>query len=151
MSGHEHDASFKCKWICTVLSCSLDEYLNLLDDDSVRTETIVHDVLKSVINPNESLRASNSIYPMDDLLRGMVIHAPHPHGRRYAAVALHIASGRGPDTIVNSANAWLKHLLLPSLSSISCIPLQLIICLVLISARTIQPSSSQMHTFGATE
>jgi hypothetical protein len=73
---------------------------------------------------------------MDKLLRGMVIYAPHPHGQCYAAVALHIASGRGPDTIVNLANAWLKNLLLPSLSSISCIPFQLIVYLVLISART---------------
>jgi hypothetical protein len=83
MSGHERDASFKS--ICTVLSCSLGEYLNLFDDDSVHTPEAV---LKSVIDPNESLRASNSLYPMDDLLRGMVIHAPHPHGRGYAAVAL---------------------------------------------------------------
>ena len=45
----------------------------------------------------------------------MLKHAPHPLGRRYVAICLHIAHQKGEDGVVNAAKAWLDNLLLPSL------------------------------------
>jgi hypothetical protein len=44
----------------------------------------------------------------------MLEHAPHPLGRRYVAVSLHVAHQNGEDEVVNAAKAWLDNLFLPS-------------------------------------
>ncbi|KAH8995217.1 hypothetical protein EDB86DRAFT_1182462 [Lactarius hatsudake] len=43
----------------------------------------------------------------------MLEHAPHPLGRRYVAVSLHVAR---EDGVVDAAKAWLDNLLLPMLA-----------------------------------
>ena len=44
----------------------------------------------------------------------MLVHAPHPLGRQYVALCLHITRKKGEDGIVNAAKVWLDHLSLPS-------------------------------------
>lgn len=104
--------------ICTVLSCTSEDYLGLFDNEKLSTADLVQDVLQSVIPPNEALlRAVTTKYRLDDVIRGMLMYAPHPLGQRYAAVALHIAHGKGAEAVVSVATAWFDKLLLPSLSS----------------------------------
>ena len=98
--------------ICTVLTCASEEYKALFANENFLTED---DTLDSIIRPNrEKLRAADSRYRLDDLLHAMLKHAPHPSGRRYVAVCLHIARQKGADGVVNAAKAWLDNLLLPS-------------------------------------
>ena len=98
--------------ICTVLTCASEEYKVLFAKESFLTED---DTLDSIIRPNRAkLRAADGRYRLDDLLHAMWKHAPHPSGRRYVAVCLHISRQKGADGVVNAAKAWLDNLLLPS-------------------------------------
>lgn len=68
-----------------------------------------------IASSRERLR-SEKRYLLEDLLLGMLEYAPHARGKRYVAVALYIAHGKGADTVFNLAQAWLEHLFLPSQS-----------------------------------
>jgi hypothetical protein len=101
--------------ICTVLTCASEEYEDIFAQESLTTEVLSEDALNKIIRPNsERLRAADGRYRLDDLLYAMLEHAPHPSGKRYVAICLHIAHQKGEDGVVNAAKAWLDNLLLPS-------------------------------------
>jgi hypothetical protein len=101
--------------IDTVLTCTSQEFQDFYDNKSIDTEILSDDVLRNIIRPNSaSLRAADNRYRLDDLLSAMLMHAPHPSGKRYVAICLHIAHRKGEDGLVNAAKAWLDNLLLPS-------------------------------------
>jgi hypothetical protein len=98
-----------------VLTRISKEFQELFENESLLTEALSDDALRDIIRPNRTrLRAADSRYRLDDLLSAMLEHAPHPLGRRYVAVSLHVAYRKGPDGVVNAAKAWLDNLLLPS-------------------------------------
>ncbi|KAN0132173.1 hypothetical protein V8E53_009939 [Lactarius tabidus] len=123
--------------ICTVLTCASEEYEDIFAQESLPTEVLSEDALNKIIRPNsERLRAADGRYRLDDLLYAMLEHAPHPSGKRYVAICLHIAHQKGEDGVVNAAKAWLDNLLLPMLA---------------ISRRKkTQPASSQTPTIDTT-
>ncbi|KAH9170892.1 hypothetical protein EDB89DRAFT_1218022 [Lactarius sanguifluus] len=99
---------------CTVPTCTSQEFQHLYDNESLLTDDLSDDALRSIIGPNRTrLREAETRYRLDDLLSAMLEHAPHPLGRRYVAVSLHIAR---EDGVVNAAKAWLNNLLLPMLA-----------------------------------
>ena len=101
--------------IVSVLTCASDEFQNFYDNESLNTEILSDEALRNINRPNSaSLRAADNRYRLDDLLSAMLMHAPHPSGKRYVAICLHIAHGKGEDGVVNAAKAWLDNLLLPS-------------------------------------
>ncbi|KAF8256992.1 hypothetical protein EI94DRAFT_127631 [Lactarius quietus] len=103
--------------ICTVLTCASEEYDDLFAKQSLSTEVLSDDALRNIIRPNsERLRAADCRYRLDDFLNAILMHAPHPLGRRYVAICLHIAHEKGEDGVVNAAKAWLDNLLLPMLA-----------------------------------
>ncbi len=92
-----------------------EDYEKLYSNEGLLTEELSDDVLGNVIRPNSAmLHAADGRYHLDKLLSGMLEHAPHPSGRRYVAVRLHIAHQKGEDGVLNAAKAWLDNLLLPS-------------------------------------
>ena len=110
-----HSRSNSAESTGTVLTCTSEEYDDFLNNEKLQTEVLSDDVLRSVIRQNSAkLRAADGRYRLDDLLLAMLEHAPHPLGRRYVAVSLHIAHRRGEDGVVNAAKAWLDNLFLPS-------------------------------------
>ncbi|KAF8464939.1 hypothetical protein DFH94DRAFT_784376 [Russula ochroleuca] len=103
--------------IVSVLTCASDEFQNFYDNESLNTEILSDEALRNIIRPNSaSLRAADNRYRLDDLLSAMLMHAPHPSGKRYVAICLHIAHGKGEDGVVNAAKAWLDNLFLPMLA-----------------------------------
>ncbi|KAH9015596.1 hypothetical protein EDB85DRAFT_808724 [Lactarius pseudohatsudake] len=104
--------------ICAVLTCTSKEYQDLYDNDRFLTGALSDGALRNIIHPNGArLRAADSQYHLDDLLCAMLEHAPHPLGRRYVAVCLHVANQMSEDEVVNIAKAWLHYLLLPILAA----------------------------------
>ena len=100
---------------CSVLTCTSEEYDDFFNNENLHTEALSDDVLRNIIRQNSArLRAADGRYRLDDLLSAMLEHAPHPLGRRYVAVSLHIAHRKGEDGVVNAAKAWLDNLFLPS-------------------------------------
>ena len=99
----------------TILTCTSEEYDDFFNNEKLQTEPLSDDVLRNVICQNSAkLRAADRRYRLDDLLSAMLEHAPHPLGRRYVAVSLHVAHRKGEDGVVNAAKAWLDNLFLPS-------------------------------------
>lgn len=91
------------------------EFKDIYDNESLLTEVLSDEALHNIIGPNSArLREADRRCRLDDLLSAMLKHAPHPSGRRYVAVCLHIAHQKGGDEVVNAAKAWLDNLLLPS-------------------------------------
>ena len=100
--------------ICTVLTCASEEYKVFFANENSLTEGLSHDALNTIIRPNrEKLRAADSRYRLDDLLDAMLKYMPHPKGRRYVAVCLHVSHQKG-EGVVNAAKVRLDNLLLPS-------------------------------------
>jgi hypothetical protein len=100
---------------CTVLTVTSENFDGFYHNESFHTGVLSRDVLCNVIHPNRArLLAASSEYRLDDLLTAMLEHAPHPLGRRYVALALHVVHRRGEDGVVNAAKAWLDNLFLPS-------------------------------------
>jgi len=101
--------------ICTTLGCTPDEFWSTYENDKVATDVLSNNILTNVIGTNhEKLRAAERRYRIDDLLSGMIIHAPHPLGQRYVAVSIHIAHKKGEDAVIDLAKAWMEQLFLPS-------------------------------------
>ncbi|KIM40633.1 hypothetical protein M413DRAFT_446058 [Hebeloma cylindrosporum] len=99
---------------CATLGCRSEEFWSIYDSDKLAADVLSNEILTNVIAANhERLRVAEHRYRLDDLLTGMVIHAPHPLGQRYAAVSLHIAHEKGEDTVINLATAWMEQLFLP--------------------------------------
>ena len=101
--------------ICTVLTCSSEEYQGLFSKERLQTEALSDDALNNIIRPNsEKLRLADKNIQLDKLLSAMLEEAPHPLGQRYVAVCLHVAHQKGEDGVINAAKAWVDNLLLPS-------------------------------------
>ncbi|KAH9026718.1 hypothetical protein EDB83DRAFT_1926692 [Lactarius deliciosus] len=99
---------------CTVLTCTSQEFQSFYDNESLLTDDLSDDALRNIIGPNRTrLREAETRYRLDDLLSAMLEHAPHPLGRRYVAVSLHVAR---EDGVVNAAKSWMDNLLLPMLA-----------------------------------
>jgi hypothetical protein len=100
---------------CTVLTCTSEEYQDFYDNERLLTEVLSEDAERNIIGPNSArLQQAEPRYRLDKLLYAMLKHAPHPLGKRYFAVCLHVAHQKGEDGVVNAAKAWLDNLLLPS-------------------------------------
>ncbi|KAI9466109.1 hypothetical protein BJY52DRAFT_1413613 [Lactarius psammicola] len=96
---------------------SSEDYEKFYSNEGLPAEELCDDVLRNVIRPNSAmLRAADRRYHLDKLLSAMLEHAPHPLGRRYVAVCLHIAHQKGEDGVLGAAKAWLDNLLLPMLA-----------------------------------
>ena len=100
---------------CTVLTCTSEEYQDFYDNKWLLTEVLSDDAERNIIGPNSArLQEAEPRYRLDKLLSTMLKHAPHPLGKRYVAVCLHVAHQKGEDGVVNAAKAWLDNLFLPS-------------------------------------
>ncbi|KAF8880658.1 hypothetical protein BD779DRAFT_1548252 [Infundibulicybe gibba] len=99
--------------ICAVLTCTSAEFLSKYDDNNFSTHVLCEDAHNIVERNRERLRAAHHRYRLDDLLSAMLKHAPQECGKRYVAVALHIARDKGGTTVVNVARSWMEHLFLP--------------------------------------
>jgi len=100
--------------ILSILSCSLDEFSDFYDGPYA-TNILIEDA-KEVISHNRALlrQASEDRYLLDELLLGMLDHAPDPSGQRYVATVLHIANKKGIVAVTDAAKAWLDYLFFPS-------------------------------------
>ena len=100
---------------CTSLSCTSAEFHELYDNDRLYTNTLSQDAIENIIGLNrEHLREANPRYRLDVFLSAMLDMAPNQSGKRYVAVALHIAHKKGKDTVVDIAKTWMDYLFLPS-------------------------------------
>jgi hypothetical protein len=105
---------------CTVLSCSPEHFLSFFNNKSLNTNKLVHDALKNIVDRrNEELRNADPQWKLDKFLAAMLEEGPNEDGRRYVAVALHIAhkmekSGENPQAVIDMAKAWKEHLFRPS-------------------------------------
>ncbi|KAF9531568.1 hypothetical protein CPB83DRAFT_833263 [Crepidotus variabilis] len=127
---------------CSVLSCTSKDFFDFFDGD-LNTDILANDAINKIINPTKQRLIDAVIIPnttprydLYKLLTAMITHAPDPLGKRYVAVALHIAHQKGADDVVGIAKAWLEHLFLPMLA-------------ISIHDKT-EPSGSQTPTLDAT-
>ncbi|TFK67663.1 hypothetical protein BDN72DRAFT_898760 [Pluteus cervinus] len=98
---------------CLILSCTVEEFRDIYESEAPEctTETFCEDVLTNVIPLHHTaLRAVHKQYRLDELLFAMLQFAPHTLGKRYVAVALHIANGKGGDVVLDIAKAWMQNL-----------------------------------------
>ncbi|KAL0952337.1 hypothetical protein HGRIS_006617 [Hohenbuehelia grisea] len=107
--------------ISSILSCSSETFYNLYNDENVATHTLCQAALNDIIEPERQqlqdvMAKGNKRFRLDELLIGMLEHAPHPDGRRYVAVALHIAHGKGLQAVIEVAQAWLDSLFFPMMT-----------------------------------
>ncbi|KAF9481634.1 hypothetical protein BDN70DRAFT_919709 [Pholiota conissans] len=112
----DHPTSYRYYETCAILSCSPTEFNTLFEDEGkISTDTLSDDVKQSAIAQNRGYlrREQPDHYHLDEFLRAMLDHAPHPLGKRYVAVALYIAQKKGAEAVVTLANAWMEHLFLP--------------------------------------
>ena len=102
---------------CTSLSCTSAEFHELYDNDRLYTNTLSQDAIENIIGLNrEHLREANPRYRLDVFLSAMLDMAPNQSGKRYVAVALHIAHKKEKGAVVDIAKAWMDYLFLPSQS-----------------------------------
>jgi len=107
--------------ILTILSCSSNTFSEFYDGPYA-THLLVEDA-KRIVHRNRALlkEANQDRYLLDELLLGMLDHAPDPSGQRYVAVVLHIANTKGSDAVTEAAKAWLDYLFFPSPFQMRCI------------------------------
>ena len=98
---------------CTVLTCTSEGYQDFYEKRFL-TEVLSNDAERNIIGPNSARLQAEPRYRLDKLLYAMLKHAPHPLGKRYVAVCLHVAHQKGEDGVVDAAKAWLDNLFLPS-------------------------------------
>jgi len=115
----------------SILSCTSDQFSEFYDAN-YSTDILSKDAAKIINKNRQRLQAADTRYRLDVLLSAMLEHAPHPLGKRYIAVALHIAHDKGGDMVVAAAKAWMDNLFLPMLA--------------LSKATKTEPSSSQTPT-----
>jgi hypothetical protein len=111
-TGGGHLRSSSVESTCALLSCTSEIWSDIYDNRKLNTDVLANDVLG---RDREKLKAaSHGLYRLDKLLDAMLEHALSDDGKRYVAVALHIAHNKGGDAVVNLAQAWMDHLFLPS-------------------------------------
>ncbi|KAF9028875.1 hypothetical protein BDZ89DRAFT_743398 [Hymenopellis radicata] len=91
-------------------------------DTNVLCDDLLYNTIRSTGKYHDELAAASDQYHLDKLLESMLNYAPTPAGRRYVAIALHIAHHKGGDAVVQVAQAWLHHLFLMIESSGSQTP-----------------------------
>jgi len=101
------------KSTCSILSCTSEQFSEFYDAN-YSTDILSEDAAKIINKNRQRLQAADTRYRLDNLLSAMLEHAPHPLGKRYIAVALHIAHNKGGDMVVTAAKAWMDNLFLPS-------------------------------------
>lgn len=115
MPSHTRSQSIQSiQSICTVLSCTPEQFFDLYNDNGMSTKILTEDALLTARDREKLKTASGNKYRLDKLLDEMLIQAPSESGKRYVAVALHIAHTKGGNAIVEVAQAWMDHLFLPS-------------------------------------
>ena len=140
--------------ILTILSCSSNTFSEFYDGPYA-THLLVEDA-KRIIHRNQALlkEANQDRYRLDELLLGMLDHAPDPSGQRYVAVVLHIANTKGSGAVMEAAKAWLDYLFFPSLLQMCCICHNSLIIshsvLALSKTTKMEPSTTQTPNFDAT-
>ncbi|KAF9028878.1 hypothetical protein BDZ89DRAFT_1065773 [Hymenopellis radicata] len=111
-----HSCPLYAESTCTILICTFEEFQEKYNDANLDTNVLCDDLLRNTIwstgKYHDELAAASDQYHLDKLLEGMLNYAPTPAGRRYVAIALHIAHHKGGDAVVNVAQAWLHHLFL---------------------------------------
>lgn len=124
--------------ILTILSCSSNEFSEFYDGPYA-THLLVEDA-KRIIHRNQAIlkEANQDRYRLDELLLGMLEHAPDPSGQRYVAVVLHIANTKGTGAVTEAAKAWLDYLFFPSPYQTCCI-------FILTNSRTLSVSFVKDH------
>jgi hypothetical protein len=107
-----HRRTLSVESTCTILSCTSDKFFEFYNNYS--TSILSEDAAKIIDKNRQRLQAADKRYRLDYFLSAMLEHAPHPPGKRYVSVALHIAQEKGEDTVVDVAKAWMDNLFLPS-------------------------------------
>ncbi|KAF7984808.1 hypothetical protein HWV62_11822 [Athelia sp. TMB] len=97
---------------CAVLSCTLKEFWAVYENTTLSASALSEDALAE----RRALLSAEPRYRLDELLAGMLEHAPHPASARYAAAALRLASAQGGAAVVRVAQAWMEQLFLPLLA-----------------------------------
>ena len=111
-----HQRTSSVNSICSVLTCRSADYEDWFENTDVSTDDLVADAQAIVAQHRGSLHDAEKNYYLDRLLSGMLEHAPDGLGKRYVAIALHIAKGKGEAGVIDVGKAWLEHLFLPSQS-----------------------------------
>lgn len=103
-----HARSQSVDSICNVLTCTSHDFDNFYKG-GFSTDLLAEESLNNTINGkfHQELKTASVKCRLDKLLEGMVKYAPDPAGRRYVAVAIHVAHEKGAEAVVNLANAWM--------------------------------------------
>ncbi|KAK7458140.1 hypothetical protein VKT23_010048 [Stygiomarasmius scandens] len=103
--------------ICSIPTCPSSTFSALYEDDNISTQSLCDTAYGTIARYSQDLCAAGAghRYRLDELLSGMLMHAPHPLGKRYVAVSLYIASQKGGDAVVDIARSWMENLFLPML------------------------------------
>jgi hypothetical protein len=102
--------------ILGILSCSSDRFSEFYNGPYA-TNVLVRDAKRIISRSHAALLQeanSQGRYRLDELLLGMLDHAPDPSGQRYVAVVLNVAVVKGVGAVVEAARAWLDYLFFPS-------------------------------------
>ncbi|KZT72486.1 hypothetical protein DAEQUDRAFT_762782 [Daedalea quercina L-15889] len=102
--------------VYAALGCTSAEWEETYNNILLDTDVLVEDVILNTIGPNgqyhRELVATEQKYRLDKLLEGMMKYAPTSAGKRYVAIAVHIAHGKGPEAVVKVAQVWMQSLFL---------------------------------------
>ena len=103
--------------LATIFSTLTIDSAGIANDDYVHLDTdiLVEEALVSIVENATNCRERllyGSISPKE-LLRSMILEAPHPNGKRYIALALHVAARKGSEEVERLAKVLLDDFLLP--------------------------------------
>jgi hypothetical protein len=93
----------------SLLSCTSENYSDIYNGND-DTDMLACRATTAINKHEGHLRLGHYACRLQDLLHGMIAEAPHPEGKRYAAVAILIADHKGGKEMVELANAWLTNL-----------------------------------------
>ncbi|KAF4622506.1 hypothetical protein D9613_009437 [Agrocybe pediades] len=103
--------------ICSICECSAADFLELYNNhNTVSTGSLAEQALATVTMCQKLLAGNGDrYYRLPELLRGMLIDAPHSNGKRFVSIAIKLAYDRGK--IVPLALAWADKFLIPLLAA----------------------------------
>ncbi|KAF8870627.1 hypothetical protein BD779DRAFT_1579271, partial [Infundibulicybe gibba] len=80
------------------------EFSSIYNNNDLSTDILSDKALTTIVRPNSEFpRAADPRYRLDDFLAALLTHAPHQLGKRYIAVALHVAHDKGVTAVANVA------------------------------------------------
>ncbi|KAF4622504.1 hypothetical protein D9613_009439 [Agrocybe pediades] len=101
----------------SVCECSVADFLDLYDNHTVSTDSLVVQGLALVTECQELLTNAlvdeDQDYRLAELLRGILTDAPHNNGKRFVSIAVKLAYDR--DKVVPLALSWANNFLFPLL------------------------------------